>query len=316
VSAKKAFIIAYGYTKIGGPDKLFWLDRTKNYKKIISPVRMVSREETVGLHLKELNPESQCPIQFIEYPHHNSSGQYAIASRRDLSAYYGKGEDRKQWCPIKLGQYSKQLKENQRLTEEFYLQCALERSLEEGEQEKKLAEFDEAMPEEITTSDLAEQHPEYDSEDEEDQDVTRGGSRRLTRGRTSMLERTERLRPGDRIAFYKPTFPAGDPRGYCEATILYTNKPSELILDEGFTSLEPEHQVKRIQRNHRGKLVDHDGEFREIQKYELRKEGDPDALKKIMAKQTAWATGIKDKLKEATVAKMKEDGFCPEDMLR
>jgi len=44
--------------------------------------------------------------------------------------------------------------------------------------------------------------------------------------------------------------------------------------------------VKRVKRMHRGKLLDHNGRFRAINNYVLKKEGNPNAAKEIIAEST------------------------------
>ena len=333
--ANDAFRISFQDTKIG---KLFWQAKSKKGKKQLYPVREVTLEETVGLALREWNGEKECPIQHIQYPHNqikgHDVGRYDIASRNALTPYHGgDGDDinRDHWCSTKFTEYTKQLKRSHKglhaidiKTEELFLQTILQKSLEEGEHEKKCAEVDMALPEEVSPpSDEEEKkmHAESDDSDEDESQEEIGGvTKRRTRGSTSGAhERTERLRPNDRIAFYKQQSVAGDPRGYCEAKILYIDPKSDypLQLDEGFTNLEQEHQVKRIQRYERGKLVNNDGgQFRAINKYILKKEGDPDALSKVLAGQTARTNEIIQRRKAEAIANMKKDGFCPEDMLR
>ena len=185
---------------------------------MIYPVRVVPADETVGLALPKCDGEKQSPVQFIQYPHQKMKGDinlYDVASKKSLTPYFGKEEANK-WCPSKFEQYSKQLKKTLKgpkeidlKTEEKYLECALQKSMAEGEDQMKLAEVDEAVPEEISTTEVDEKRLDTNgSSDEEEETETR------RRSSTQFTERKEPLRPGDRIEFYKQQSVAGDPTGY------------------------------------------------------------------------------------------------------
>ena len=328
--AKKSFRIHYHDTKIG---KLYWLERTKKSKKVIYPVREASVEETSFLALGDWDPDEKTGIQYIQYPHEQISGanmsNFEVVSNNLLTPYYGVKEDsnKQQWCAAKFEQYSKQLKRSHKgmnavdiKTEEVFLQCILQKSLEEGEQEKQSAKVDDAIPnEDIDSDDEKEQAANDSDEDGSDDEADEATGKRRTRGSTSGLqERTERLRPHDRIGFYQQQMTAGDARAYVEATILYIDPKSDtpLQLDDAFINLEANHQVKRVQRYERGKLVNNSGVFRSISKYILKKEGDPNALSKVLAGNKARTDEIIQRRKAEAIKKMKKDGFCPEDMIR
>ena len=292
---------------------------------------MASREEIVGIHLPKYNGEKECAIHYIQYPHTKLGkdvGLYDIASKNGLTPYYGNGGNKRdQWCEMKFEQYAKQMKRDHKLqdvdvkTEEMFLQCILQKSLDEGENAKKSAEVDKAVLETSSVTNEEEKDHHVDSESDGDDDEREiMGTKRRTRGGTSgMQERTERLRPGDRIQFYKQQCVAGDPSGLMEATVLYIDPKADhiLTLDDTFANLEPHHKVKRIQRCERGKLVKNDGgQFRPISTYILKKEGNPNASKEVRAEETARAKEILSRRKDQMVMKMEKDGFCPKDMLR
>ncbi len=296
---------------------------------MIYPVRVASREETVGLMLRDYNGDTECLVQDIQYPHPQLKGQgigqFDITSKKSLTPYHGDGKNQNRWCATKVEQYLKQLKRtyNKSLqpldlkTEECFLQIVLEKCLLEEEQDAKRADVDEAVPEETSTAVKEEQRIDSDSEDYND--LTTGRPRLRTRGSSNgVQERSERLRVGDQIAFYTQMGVAGDATAYREATIHAINPKAGHILtiDDAFTNLQPEHQVKRIKRMHRGKLVDHDGQWRSINNYILKKEGDPDAYRKVLAGEHARVNGIRQRNKDEMVAKMEKDGFCPKDLLR
>mmetsp|Transcript_37853 Transcript_37853/g.81714 ORF Transcript_37853/g.81714 Transcript_37853/m.81714 type:complete len:416 (+) Transcript_37853:188-1435(+) len=329
-NAKKAFNMAFHGSKIGVPDKLCWHERTKKRKKIIVPVRVVPKEEVIGLALRAWNEETHHPVQYIQYPHpviKSGVGEYATASKRSLSPYYSKDSRIDQWCSIKFEQYSKQLKRSHKgleavdlKTEQSFLRCVLEKSMEEGEQEKKLSQVDEAVPEKISTSVKDGKVVGIDSEEDDNEEDARGSKRSCRRSIDKQEQRTERLRPGDRIEYYAKQFVAGDPGGLREATILSIDPKGDPILtvDAAFTCLEPDHQVKLLQRCRRGKLVDNDGgKYRPINQYTLHKEGDPDALRKLVMGNAAKGKKIIQKAKENAIAEMEKDGTSAfKDMIR
>ena len=287
---------------------------------------MTSQDEILGLALGAWTDEKE-PIQYIEYPHAQIKSDvclYDVVPKRTLSPFYGKGDDRDQWCATTFGQYAKQLKRKHRglkevdlKIEELFLRCALQKSLAEGEHEKKFhAKIDEPRQEETSVTDEGKKRAGNDAVENDDDDEV--GVSRMTRGRTSMKETTERLRVGDQIAFYKQQGVAGDERNLCEATILYIN-PAEkhpVTIDDTFTWLGQDHQVKRTKKYSRGKLNDHNGQFRPINQYILMKEGDPDAHRKFLEADTARNVEIMQRNKEETIAKMKKDGFYLKDILR
>jgi hypothetical protein len=303
---------------------------------MIYPVRVATREETVGLMLPEYNGETECPVQYIQYPHPQYKGKdnclFDIASKKQLTPYHEDSTDQKHWCATKVEQYLKQLKRAHKnlqpvdlKTEECFLQIVLGKSLLEKEQDATRANVDEAVPEEISTKvNEDNKRIEYDSDDDDDDDDYGGNTTgrprlRTTRGTSSgVQERTERLRVGDHIAFYTQMGVAGDANAYREATIHGIDPQAEhmLIIDDAFTNLQPDHQVKRIRRLHRGKLVDHEGQWRSINNYILKKEGDPDAYRKVLEGEHARVNEIRLRKKDEMIAKMEKDGFCPKDMLR
>ena len=325
-NAQKAFDIVFHGCKVRN---LYWRTMSKKGTKVIYPVRVVPRDETVGLMLKDYNGDTECPVQYIQYPHPqikgHDIGQYDIATKKSLTHYHGDGDDENVWCATKIEQYLKQLKRAHKIlqpvdlkTEECFLQIVLQKSLLEVEQDAKRAEVDEAVPEEISPTNQEEQRVESDSEDDDAHANPTGRSRRTRGSSNGVQERTERLRVGDQIAFYTQMGVAGDVSAYREATIHGIDPKAEHILtiDDAFTNLQPDHQVKRIKRLHRGKLVDNDGQWQSINKYILKKEGDPDAYRKVLAGEHARMNEIRDRHKEEMITKMEADGFCPKDLLR
>lgn len=331
-NAEKGFKVSFHDVNI---NKLYWHEATRKNVKVLYPVRVVTREETVGLALKEWDDETHSPIQFVQYPHNQirggDIGKYTISSKRMLTPYYGKDDngDRAKWCATMFQQYAKQLRKKLKgmrdvdiRTEEIFLQLVLKKSLEEGEEEKKRAEVDEAVPEEPDASN------EQDSGqaasvgllegEEEDSDDDTGGRRLRGSLNFSAQGKTERLRVGDVIHYYH-LGRAGDQNNLCQATITCIDPKGDpmLTVDDPYTTLQNDQIVKRVKRRVRNKLVDHEGgQFRSIDLYDLRKEGDPNATKKALAREKASTTELLRRNKEAAIAKAKADGFCPEDMLR
>lgn len=318
--AKRAFKEEFGdYSKIGTPDKLFWHDKSKKKKKMIYPVRVVPREEVVGIALGDWNEDTHCPIHYIRYPRNTGAqGSYATASRRSLSPYYGEGE-KDRWCPLKVEKYAKQLKKDRTgldatdiQIEAAFLACALQKSLAEGEQAEQRKAVDDAMPEDIATDRQAATAPDSESDDD-DEEEARGGRRTLRRS-TGGQERKEPLRLGDHIEYYAQQSTGGDERGRRTAEILYIDPKGNrgqplLTIDDPMTALQPDHHVKRVKRQRYGKLLDHDGVYRPIDEYVLKKEGDPEAHAKILARNTAVMKEGIQRRKEETLANMEKDGF-------
>lgn len=315
--ARKAFKEEFGdHQKIGTPDKLFWHEKSKKGKKMIHPVRVVRREEVVGIHL-HWDDATHSGINFLYSQKKGGEGTYGIASHRSLSPYHGEGE-KDRWCPRKLEQYSKQLKKNQKLNatdleiEEAFLRCALQKSISEGEQAEKLKSIDEVVSEDNFPHldvDVAEHN-----ESEEEEESQRGG-RRTPRRSAGVPKNTEPLRVGDHIEFYAQQSTGGDRRALRTAEILYIDPKGNggqplLMLDDPMTDLQPEHVVKRVKRRHYGKLLDNDrGVFRPIDEYVLKKEGDSDARSKMLARMSAAAKEKIRRKKAETLANMERDGF-------
>jgi hypothetical protein len=296
--------------------------------KMIFPVRAATREDIVGLGLRDYNSETERPVEYVQYPHlqRKGFGQFTIASIKSLTPYYGGEEDRNRWCPIKFEQYSKQLRRAHKgfravdlKTEESFLQIVLEKSIAEGKKEMLLrAEVDEVVPEETPTTDAEIECKKSDEDEDDDEENTMGSWNRTRGNRSGLQEKTEPLRVRDRIAFYKQQGTAGDPDALCENTILYIDPKDKhpLTIDDPFTHLQSDHLVKRIQRYHRGKLLHNDGQWRSINKFILKKEGDPNAFSKVLSRDKDHTNEIFQRTKEKAIAEMEKDGFCPRDMLR
>lgn len=289
INATNAFRIQFNDDqKIGSSNKLYWNERRQKKAVAIYPVRVVPREEVVGLCLKEWDAEKERPVQYIQYPHtqiKKSFGLYDVASVKSLTPYNGDGP-KDAWCPEKIQQYSKQLKrtlkgvtETDLITEETYLNLVLRQSLKEEEIEKeRQALLDKTTSVESSTSDN-ESCPLKEDDGDDDDDVDCSGGR-MSRFCRSNNVKSEPLRVGDVIEYYKPQSVAGNPDALCEAEVKFIDPKGDpiLITSDVFTMLPPDHQVKRVKRMHRGKLTDHNGRFRAINNYVLRKEGVSEAL--------------------------------------
>ena len=288
-NATTAFKIQFNDQKLGATNKLFWNERKQKKNAALYPVRVVPREEVVGLCLKEWDSETERPVQYIQYPHKQIKrdlGLYDVVSVKSLTPYHGDGPT-DSWCSKRIQQYSKQLKRTLKglteidlLTEEAFLKLVLGQSLKEEENERERSLLAEAAPaEESAASEKEDEQAENDSDYDKDIDGSDGGRRsRLCR---SDSVKSEPLRVGDIIEYYKPTATAGDPDALCEAEVKFINPRGNPILTTSdiFTILPSDHQVKRVKRMHRGKLLDHpNGRFREINSYVLKKEGVSDKV--------------------------------------
>jgi hypothetical protein len=80
------------------------------------------------------------------------------------------------------------------------------------------------------------------------------------------------LRPGDVIQYSSPIFCAGDPRGLRTATVIGTDPTSTgfMIRLDNTEMLPNEHMVKRIKVSN-GKHYDHNGFYRQINRFSLKK---------------------------------------------
>ena len=280
VNANRTFKIQFNYQKIGSTKYLFWNERKQKKNVNIYPVRVVPREEIVGLSLKQWNPETERPVQYIQYPHKKMRdfGLYDVVTLRSLTPYHGDGP-KDSWCSKRIQQYSKQLKrtlkgmtETDLLTEEAFLKLVLNQSMAEEKNERERALLDRAAPEESESKEEGEQEqqPESDSDDDFEDD----GGRKSRRCRSNIVT-SEPLRVGDVIEYYRPLSVAGNPDALCQAEIKYINPKNNpiLITSDVLTLLPSDHQVKRVKRMNRGKLVAHSGRFRAINSYILKKEG-------------------------------------------
>ena len=285
-NATAAFKIQFDQ-KVGATNKLFWSERRMKKNATLYPVRVVPREEVVGLSLKEWDTETERPVQYIQYPHKQIKrdlGLYDVVSVKSLTPYHGGDGPTDSWCSKRIQQYSKQLKRTLKglteidlLSEKAFLKLVLEQSLKEEESERERSLLAEAAPAESASSEKEDEQVENDSDDDDDDDDVNdsGGGRRSRLCRSESVKR-EPLRVGDIIEYYKPTSVAGNPDALCQAEVKFINpKGSPIIITSDiFTILPSEHQVKRVKRMHRGKLLDHhNGSFRAINSYILQKEG-------------------------------------------
>lgn len=284
-NATTAFKIQFDQ-KLGATNKLFWSERRHKKNATLYPVRVVPREEVVGLSLKEWDTETERPVQYIQYPHKQIKrdlGLYDVVSVKSLTPYHGGDGPTDSWCSKRIQQYSKQLKRTLKglteidlLSEKAFLKLVLEQSLKEEESERERSLLAEAAPAESAASEKEDEQVENDSDDDDDDDVNgSGGGRRSRLCRSDSVKR-EPLRVGDIIEYYKPTSVAGNPDALCQAEVKFINPKGSpiLVTSDIFTILPSDHQVKRVKRMNRGKLLDHhNGSFRAINSYILQKEG-------------------------------------------
>jgi hypothetical protein len=281
VNATNAFKIQFNDQKIGTTNKLYWNERKQKKNAALYPIRVVPREEVVGLCLKEWDAETERCVQYIQFPHKQIKrdlGLYDVVSVRSLTPYHGDGP-KDSWCSKKMQQYFKQLKRTLKvneidlISEEAFLNLILKQSLKEEENERERALLDNAAPVESAASADKDEQAKIDSDDDDDVGCSDDGKRsRLCR---SNDVKSEPLRVGDVIEYYKPHSVAGNPDALCEAEVKFINPKGDpiLITSDVFTLLPSDHQVKRVKRMHRGKLLDHNGRFRAINNYVLKKEG-------------------------------------------
>jgi hypothetical protein len=280
--ATNAFKIQFNAQKIGTTNKLYWNERRQKKNAALYPVRVVPREEVLGLCLKEWDAETERPVQYVQYPHKQIKrdlGLYDVVSLKSLTPYHGDGPT-DSWCAKRFQQYSKQLKRTLKglteidlMTEKAYLNLVLEQSLKEEENEREWSLLDKAAPVESVASKKEGKAENDSSSDDDDNYVDRSsGGRRSSRSNNL---KSEPLRVGDVIQYYHPAGTFGKPDDLCQAEVKFINPKGEsiLITSDVFNVLPSDHRVMRVQRMHRGKLLHHNGMFRAINNYVLKKEG-------------------------------------------
>ena len=320
ILVESAFKKCYDGVKIGSLDKLFWLEKSERSTKKLYAVRIPGDDETVGLHFRKYDEAKQCKVQYIQYPHESNKaarGRYDLAGVKSLTPYHGGNEDQSAWCPALFERYSKQLKRDKvdslGLKKELLFLQKILKEAECEEREKKRAKELEDIPAEIETATTSpkETDPEDSAEAEESEDDTEDMWNR----------KRDPLRAGDEIEFYEQQAQVSK-RTLRTMTVHAVNPKARtsggriLTLADPLVVLGPEHQVRIVKRMIRGKLQDHDGTFRPIEEYSLRKSGGPDAAAKLMAQTAQRHKDTIKRKQDEMIAKARADGFCPEDMIR
>lgn len=342
-NAQKAFNVTFQNRKAG---KLYWrIQPTKKGHggpRIYYPVRLAQHDETVGLNIPSYDSNKSCPIEYIQYPHKQIKGhvgQFDVTTKRQLTPYYGQVDDsRNHWNVGLIDCYRTQLQRKHKgittedlVTEHWYLQLVLDKSLAEAVEEERLRNaVDTTTPlleaeETLPSDDASENREQRTNSDDDDSDIDNAKnngstSRRKTRAdKSGMQDKTEPLRVGERIAYFPQQGTAGQLSNRREATVLSIDPkgPHVLTIDDAFTNLHPDHLVQRIARLQRGKLVPNDnGVWRPINAFILKKEGDPDAFSKVLRGEQAAVNELKQRVQQNAMTKMKEDGFCLEDVFQ
>ncbi len=275
--ATTVFKIQFNLQKIGTTNKLYWNERRQKKKTTLYPIRVVLPEEVIGLCLKEWNAETERPVQYIQYPHKQIKrdlGLYDVVTVKSLTPYHGDGPT-DSWCAKRFQQYSKQLKRTLKgLTEldlkkeKAFLGLVLKQSLKEEENEKELNLLCNKPAPAEENSEKEDEQAENDDEYVDDDDGSGGGrAKRLCRDDT---DNREPLRAGDVIEYNNPMLGV-----LTQAKVLNINPKDDpiLITSDMLTILPSDHPVKRVKRMSRGKLLDHNGRYRAINEYILKKEG-------------------------------------------
>ena len=345
-NAKKAFDVTFAARKVG---TLYWriqAPKKGHSQRIYYPVRLAQYDETVGLNLPAYDSNKKCPIEYIQYPHKHIKGhvgQFDLSTKKQLIPYYGQvdgqvDDSRKNWDVGLFDNYVSQLKRTHKgmtnedfVTENLYLQLVLDKSLAEAVEQERLRNAVDTVAvlppllleaKETLPSNDSENEQRTSSDSDNDIDNAKNGStpRRETRAdKSGLQDKTEPLRVGDRIAYFTQQGTAGQESDRREATVLNIDPkgPHILTIDDAFTNLQPDHLVLRIARLQRGKLVPNDnGQWRPINEFILKKEGDPDAYSKVLRGENASVNDLKQRLQQSAMTKMKEDGFCLEDVFQ
>jgi len=341
-NAKKAFDVTFAARKVGSLHWRIQAPKKGHGPSIYYPVRLAQYDETVGLNLPAYDSNKKCPIEYIQYPHKHIKGhvgQFDLSTKKQLTPYYGQVDDsRKKWNVGLFDKYALQLKRTHKgmtnedfVTENLYLQLVLDKSLAEAVEQERLRNAVDTVAvlppllleakETLPSNDYEnEQRTSSDSDNDIDNAKNGSTSRRETRAdKSGSQDKTEPLRVGDRIAYFPQQGTAGQESDRREATVLNIDPkgPNILTIDDAFTNLQPDHLVLRIARLQRGKLVPNDnGQWRSINKFILKKEGDPDAYSKVFRGEKASVNEMKQRLQQSAMTKMKEDGFCLEDVFQ
>ena len=121
----------------------------------------------------------------------------------------------------------------------------------------------------------------------------------------------EPLRPGDVIQYSSPIFRAGDPRGLRTATVISTDPTSTgyMIRLDNTEMLPNEHMVKRIKVIEQGKQYAHDGFYRQINRFALKKRALDMDMKQPFLRQSEQVGKIVDKNIDKFRKTMKDEGL-------
>lgn len=121
----------------------------------------------------------------------------------------------------------------------------------------------------------------------------------------------EPLRPGDIIQYSTPIFCAGDPRGLRTATVLSTDPSSTgyMIRLDNTEMLPNEHMVKRIKVIEQGKLYAHEGFYRPINRFALKKRALDMDMRQPFLRQSDLVGKIVDKHVDKFRKSMKDKGL-------
>ena len=122
----------------------------------------------------------------------------------------------------------------------------------------------------------------------------------------------EPLRPGDVIQYFSPIYCAGDPRGLRTATVISTDPFSKgyMIRLDNTEMVPNEHMVKRIKVVEKGKLYEHPGFYRQINRFVIKKRELVDVdRKQLFLKQSEQVGKIVDRNIAKFRKTMKEKGL-------
>jgi hypothetical protein len=132
------------------------------------------------------------------------------------------------------------------------------------------------------------------------------------------LTKDSRIKPLTNCTIMGPTCPIhvwGDPRGLHHATVVAVDPRNTmpLVLSNG-DGIPSTNKVKRIQVLNNNELVDHQGIFRSINRFNLKKRGST-TIGDAIGEEGAVFTGIDKKHIKMGMERCKEDRFALEDIV-
>ena len=296
-------------------DLKWWYENNRYY-----PCRICDVMEGTYINLDPLWDTTELAlIQVLEYPPTKPfRGRDRILANRDDLQDYGKGDA---WDACIWKKYTRQRandfkSESQKLLSESDVRAGylyLNRIL-------KAAKERDFIPEQEITIDEAENDDNSDFETPYEVNLDLPSNNSTCPSGISKRyfddKIREPLRPGDVIQYTSPIFCAGDPRGLSIATILSTNPDTSgyMIRLDNMELLPNEHMIKRIKAMEQGKQYAHNGFYRSINRFAMKKRSLDVDTRQLFLRTTESIGAIVDKGISKFRKSMRSKGL-PEDLV-